>query len=64
MSEKVVEATGNGRVNLTKAVAALGDAPSHGKIQPSIARVRVQKVRNGVVYEDRVIEYERNGFHR
>ncbi len=61
MSEpKIVEAVGSGRVNLLKAIEQLSTG---NRQRMSVAKVRVQKVRDGKVYEDTTLEFERNGFH-
>lgn len=57
--EKIVEAVGNGKVDLSKVVPI-----SDGRVAPSIAKVRVIKRRDGVVYEDRTVEFKPNGVDR
>lgn len=62
MSEpKIVEAVGNGTVNLSRALGALS-GKSDGSVRADITRVRVQKVRDGKVYEDVTLE-AKHGFH-
>lgn len=58
---KIVEAVGHGRLNLFAALESL--VPQTNSIQPSIAKVRVQKVRDGKVYEDLTMEVKPSGFH-
>lgn len=59
--EKVIEAVGSGRITLDRALARFGIKPQSGPgdVKCAIHKVRVQKKRDGKVYEDVTLEFPR-----